>query len=177
MLRRDLACRLMGIALSTAVLSAQSAPPPTQTPVPKPFPNSSQGPKPTTPTTVVPGSAQDAGATDPLLAGIPLYPGAEFLESLDIGGGQRLFVFGTNDPYASIVAFYKSQFRKSGEEVSRQPAIQQFDLGSFNSSTMSQRPSVLVKDYTWPEPAGYVHVEGTTEKRFKTLVQIIPVAR
>lgn len=177
MLRRDIACRLMGVALATTVLSAQSAPPPTQTPIPKPFPNSSQGSKPATkPATTPaapPGSAQDAGAVDPRLVGVPLYAGAEFLESLDVGRGQRLFIFGTNDPYATVVGFYKGQFRKSGEEVSRQPAIQQFDLGPFNSGSMDHRPSLMVKDFVWPEAAGYIHVDGTTEKRFKTLIQIV----
>jgi hypothetical protein len=76
-----------------------------------------------------------------------------------------------------VVAFYKTQFKKSGEEITRQPRIQQFELGAFNAGTMSQRPSVIVKDYTVPDPEGYLHVSGTTSKRFKTLIQIIPAAR
>jgi hypothetical protein len=178
MKRRDFAGGVLGLALAAAVLSAQTAPAPAQTPVPKPFPNSGQPPaaRPATPQTAPPG-ALDVGTVDPLLAGYVVPTGTEFLESFDLGRNQRLFTFGTNDAYDGIVAFYKAYLRKSGDEVSRQPAIQQFDIGSFNSSTMSQRPSVIVKDYTWPESTGYVHVEGTTEKRFRTLIQIIPAAR
>jgi hypothetical protein len=88
-----------------------------------------------------------------------------------------VFVFGTNETYEAVLSFYKTQFKKSGDEVSRQPRIQQFDLGAFQSNTMAQRPSVIVKDYTQPDPAGYLHVSGTTERRFKTLIQIIPVTK
>jgi hypothetical protein len=77
-----------------------------------------------------------------------------------------------------VVTFYKSQLKKSGEEISRTPWIHQFDLGSFDASAMTQRPSVIVKDYVIPDdPAGYRQVSGITEKRFKTVIQIIPVAR
>jgi hypothetical protein len=162
--------------------------PQTQTPppVPKPFPGATQtttGAKPTPTATPLAGGATDGGAIDPMLAGIPLYPGVQLLMTTDLrpttegGKTQKLFVFGTNDTYAGIVNFYRTALRKNGEEVSRVPAIQQFDLGSFDANTMAQRPSVIVKDYTWPEPQGYLHADGKTEKRYRSLVQIIPPAR
>ena len=105
-----------------------------------------------------------------------MYPGASFLESMALDKGQWLFVFGTNDMYGSVVAFYKAQLGKS-TEVSKTPAIQQYDLAGFDSGRMSQRPSVIVKDFTWPDAAGYLHVSGTTQTRYKTLIQVIPAAK
>lgn len=166
---------MAGVVVMSASVAAR------QTPPPKPTPFPGIGPKPTptaTPTqTTATAGPLDLGSVDPRLAGISGYPGAEFLAQYDAGSYQKLFVFGTNETYEAVLAFYKTQFKKSGEEVSRQPRIQQFDLGAFNSSNMSQRPSVIVKDYTQPDPEGYLHVSGTSQKRFKTLIQIIPVVR
>ena len=183
MKRRAFAVFVIGAAVAATALIAQTPPPPTPTPLPKPAPfPGAQTPvpsaRPASPAPASTGAVQDAGATDPRLAGVPMYPGALFLESFDVGSGQRVWVFGTNDLYADVVAFFKAQLKKSGEEVSRKtPAIQQFDLGSFDSGTMAQRPGILVKDFTWPDQAGYVHVVGTTEQRYKTLIQIIPVTK
>ncbi len=165
--------------------AAQTTPPPTQTPLPRPTPFPGATPPPASspaqpskpadpsarPTVTVSG---DLGSIDPKLAGIAGYPGAELLDTFDAGKNQRLFMFGTNDTYDAVVTFYKNQLKKSGEEVSRTPRIQQIDLANFDANSMAQRPSVIVKDYTWPDTAGYLHVAGTTEKRFKTLIQIIP---
>jgi hypothetical protein len=173
----------VGVGPVLGQTQAQTTPPP----VPRPFPGTTQAPppgaKPAPGTATVAGGATDGSTVDPLLAGIPLYPGVELLMTTELrhtsqgARVQRLFVFGTNDGYAGIVNFYKSFLKRNGEEVSRVPAIQQFDLGSFDADTMAQRPSVIVKDYTWPEPQGYLHADGKIEKRFKSLVQIIPPAR
>ena len=53
------------------------------------------------------------------------------------------------------------------------PAMQQFDLGRFDEDAMAYPPSVVVKDYTWNNSPGYLAVSGTTEKRFKTIIQIV----
>jgi hypothetical protein len=169
---------------------AQSAPPPTQpppptqTPVPKPFPganppaptNKPPAPGTQATTTAVPktSTSQEGAAFDPRLTGLPIYPGAEMLASFD-SGSQRVFLFGSSMPYSDVVAYYKTQLRSGGNEVFRSPAMQQFDLGSFRSETMDYRPSVVVKDYGATEPAGYLHVSGTTEKRYRTVIQIVPV--
>jgi hypothetical protein len=178
-MRGVLAGVVAAVLAATALKAQAPPPPPTQTTTPKPTPaatpTSTSKPTPT-PAATSATAAQTVGAADPRLAGVPMYPGATFLQSMDLGNGQSLFVFGTNDLYASAVAFYKGQLGKS-TEVSKTPAIQQFDLGSFDSGRMTQRPSVLVKDYMWPDPAGYLHVSGTTEARYKTLIQIIPATK
>jgi len=165
---------------STVALAAQSAPPPTQTPVPRPFPGASQPPAPAPASTAgmpgatMAGAPADGAQFDPLLRTIKIYPGAQLLHATDAGPKQKVFTFGTNETYGSVVTFYKTLLRKSGEEVLRAPGIHQFDLGGFDGNTMVQRPSIVVKDYTSPDPTGYVHVEGIVEKRFRTLIQIIP---
>jgi hypothetical protein len=162
----------------------QPPPPPTQTPVPKPFPGANPpapATKPPAPgtaatTAVVPktSASQEGAAFDPRLTGVPIYPGAEMLSSFD-SGSQRVFLFGSSMPYADVVAYYKTQLRSGGNEVFRTPAMQQFDLGSFRSEAMDYRPSVVVKDYGTTEQAGYLYVSGTTEKRYRTVIQIVPV--
>jgi hypothetical protein len=44
---------------------------------------------------------------------------------------------------------------------------------------MAYPPSVVIKDYTSSNSPGYLHVSGTVEKRFKTIIQIVapPAAR
>jgi hypothetical protein len=186
------------VVLVTSALAAQTTPPPTQTPVPRPtpFPGSAPPPattpKPTTTATPTPtptptqtpvaGAPQcaTAGSTpaDPLLTGIPLYPCAVFLETFEVGPGQRLFAFGTNDPYLDVVQFYKTQLKKSGEELSKMPAIYQFERGTFDSGTMNQRPGIIVKDYAWPAVTdAYLHVSGTTGTRYRTVIQVIPALK
>lgn len=110
---------------------------------------------------------------DPKAAGVPIYPNAEFLESFDAGRGQRFYLYGTNTPYDTVVQYYKAASKSSGRELFKAPAMQQFDLGRFNEDTMAYPPSVVVKDYTWMDSPGYLHVSGTTEKRYKTVIQIV----
>ena len=119
---------------------------------------------------------QDGGALDARLTGVPIYPGAELLSSFDTGRGQYVFLLGSTMPYSEIVGFYKGHLRNSGSEVFKTPAMQQFDLGPFRSETMAYRPSVVVKDYSTDSP-GYLHVAGTTEKRYRTVIQIVPVIK
>ena len=57
--------------------------------------------------------------------------------------------------------------------------MQQFDLDKFQEDKMACRPSVVVKDYAWTgmngELAdGYLFVAGTNQKRYRTIVQIVP---
>ena len=176
-------------ALVVVPVLAQSTPPPTQppptqTPVPKPFPGANPPAptnKPAAPgapatTAVVPktSASQEGAAFDPRLTGVPIYPGAEMLSSFE-SGTQRVFLFGSSMPYSDVVAYYKTQLRSGGNEVFRTPAMQQFDLGSFRSETMDYRPSVVVKDYGATDTAGYLHVTGTAEKRYRTVIQIVPI--
>jgi len=171
---------LLGAGLSVG-LSAQQ----TQTaPVPKPFPGApapsappSTGPAAPAPQTPIvrPAlpTAQSGAPTDEML-GVPgiIYPTSDFLESIDIGRGQRCYFFGTNATFAELVVYYKQTLRDGGRELFKTPAMQQFDLGRFQEQTMTYPPSVVVKDYASGE--GYLHVDGTKEKRFRTVIQIVP---
>jgi hypothetical protein len=182
------------IALQTAVVvGAQN------TPVPRPFPGTApaapagQAPRPadpsaqTPPPPTVPAPAAAAGRSPASPAGqppsasglpadVPVYPAADFLDSYDAGRGQRYYLFGTNQPYADIVAFYRNTLRSGGREVMRAPAVQQFDLGKYDEDRMAYPPSVVVKDYTWNGSEGYLFAAGTTAKRYRTVIQIVPPA-
>ena len=111
------------------------------------------------------------------MLGVPgiIYANSEFLESIDLGRGQRCYLFGTAAPYASLVAYYKEVLKDGGRELFKAPAMQQFDLGRFQDQTMSTQPAVVVKDYAVGE--GYLHVSGTQSKRFRTVIQIVPAPR
>src|SRR5437762_6946094 len=58
---------------------------------------------------------------------------------------------------------------------SKAPAMQQFDLGKFQDQTMAYPPSVVVKDYSSGATEGYLQVDGTRQRRFKTVIQIVPM--
>jgi len=174
------------LAVSAPMLAQQTAPR-----VPQPFPGAGSAPaspKPadppsstprttppsTTPTAQASASASRSAAAGPDI-GVPVYPTAEFLDSVDAGGGQRYYLYGVNASYDAIVTFYKTTLKSGGRELfNRAPPTQQFDLGRFREETMAYPPSVVVKDYTWNGSTGYLYVSGTTEKRFRTIIQIVP---
>jgi hypothetical protein len=144
-----------------------------------PFPGTTTAPPTAKPDPAAPKSttpSQDGASVDPRLAGIPIYPGAQLLFSFDAGRGQHVFTFGTDMPTSDIVAFYRNQLRSSPTEIFRTPLIQQFDIGQFRPDTMTYRPGVVVKDYS-AEPAGYLHVSGTAETRYRSVIQIVPMSK
>jgi hypothetical protein len=179
---RALPMALLVTAVIAGAAAAQNPPkPPTSAPVPEPFPHSSQPQRaaPQTPPPVAPAgpTAQPAGVPgrpSEATLGAPIYPAAEFLDSFDAGYGQRYYLFGTNAPYVDIVQYYKNTLKGGGRELLKAPPMQQFDLGKFQESAMAYPPSIVVKDYTWNGSLGYLYVTGTTEKRFKTVIQIVP---
>jgi len=175
----------------------------TTIPVPRPFPQpnqpssppasppSSTAPPPTAAAKVpAPAAPAPAGPTPAVIPaavvsrpterdlGVPIYPAADYLDSFDAGHGQRYYLFGTNAAFADIVAYYRNMLHDSGHELFKAPAMQQFDLGKFRDDAMAYPPSVVVKDYTWAldgqRSDGYLAVNGTTEKRYKTVIQIVP---
>jgi hypothetical protein len=180
---------VVGLTPTRAAITAQVfAQATTPVPKPAPFPGTTPPPssgkpapqtaKPASPATpAAAATPQDGSAVDPHLAGVPIYPGAELLSSFDAGRGQFVFTFGTDMPYSDIVAYYKTQLRSSGTEIFRVPLMQQFDLGQFRAETMAYRPGVVVKDYSSPDSPGYLHVSGTTEKRYRTVIQIVPLGK
>ena len=127
-----------------------------------------------TPTAGPAAAAAQPGAPSASALGAPVYPGATPLEVIDVGQGQKLYLFGTNAPYVEIVNYYKNVLKNGGRELFKTPPMQQFDTGKFQDETMLFQPSVVVKDYTWNNQAGYLFVSGSKEERFKTIIQIVP---
>jgi hypothetical protein len=167
--------------LATALASVAAA---QGQPVPQPFPGSRTPPPPTVtqpapapppaPAGAAPPAAQTPGSPDAALAGIPLFPQAEFLDSYDAGQGQRYYLYGTNAPFEEVVGHFRTALRSGGRQVYRTPAIQQFDLGRFESDQMAFPPSVVVKDYAGGTGGGYLFVRDAAEQRFRTIIQIVP---
>jgi len=149
----------------------ETTPPKTEPETPK---STSAAPATTLATAPTATVQQPAGAPTAESLGAPLYPTAEFLESFDAGRGQRYYIFGTNAAYLEVSGYYKNVMRNGGRTIFEAPAMQQWDLAKFQDQTMSYQPSVVVKDYTWNGGTGYLFVEGTKEKRFKTVIQIVP---
>ena len=110
----------------------------------------------------------------PDLGDIPVYPTAEYLDSFDAGQGQTYHLYGTTQPYESIVAYYRTVLDTGGREIYSAPAMRQFDLGRYDEDRMAYPPSVVVKDYAWNGSSGYLHVAGTTEVRYRTIIQVVP---
>jgi hypothetical protein len=165
--------------LATALASVAAA---QGQPVPRPFPGTRTPPPPAVtqpaptppPAGATPSTAQAPGSPDAALAGIPLFPQAEFLDSYDAGQGQRYYLYGTNAPFEEVVGHFRTALRSGGRQLYRTPAIQQFDLGRFESDQMAFPPSVVVKDYAGGTGGGYLFVRDAAEQRFRTIIQIVP---
>jgi hypothetical protein len=151
------------------------------TPRPSPFPGSSPSSRPADPAT--PAARPPAPAPLPPMEtprgdkapeGTPVYPASEFIDSYDAGSGQRYYLYGTNAPYSDVVTYYKNTLKNGGRELYKTPPMQQFDLGRFQEDSMAYPPSVVVKDYTWNGSVGYLMAAGSTEKRYRTVIQIVP---
>jgi hypothetical protein len=138
-------------------------------PVAKPQPPLATQPKIQPPT----DTATEAPPTDAQL-GVRVYPGARFIGSYDAGRGQRFYLFGTLQPFAEMVAFYKNELKDKGELVFDVPPTHMFDVGKFREETMAFPPSVTIKDYTWGGLPGYANPRpGTTPTAFPTVIQIV----
>lgn len=179
--RSLLAVLAVGLSLALPARAAGQTPPPTPPPVPRPFPGAGgppAGAKPEMPTPTP--AAEQPPAPSVTGLGPPLvYPGAVFLQEFDAGRGQKYFIYGTDQAFPEIVAYYKGVVGNGGETISKAPApaIQQFDIGRFEESTMTFRPSVVVKDYLWNGSEGYLITVGTTTRRYRTIIQIVPVLK
>jgi hypothetical protein len=103
---------------------------------------------------------------------VPIYPTADYLDTVPAGSGQNYYLFGTNASFAEIVAYYRTTLKNGGREIYRTPGTYQFDLGRFNDDRMVYPPSVVIKDYSGD--TGYLFVSGTSEKRYPTIIQIVP---
>ncbi len=105
-----------------------------------------------------------------------MYPDAEFLDSYDAGRGQRYFVYGVNATFDTVAAYYKQALKNGGKEIYPAPRMVIFELASFKDDRMAYPPSVVIKDYSTTAPAGYLFVRGSAEKRFQTVIQVVPPA-
>jgi hypothetical protein len=156
------------VAAAGAQTAGTQAPPPS----PKPFPGAATPPA---SATTKPDPARPQAPTIADLGQASVMPNAEFLDSFDAGQGQKYLIYGTNMPYDQVVTYYKASLRGAGNrELFTAPAMYQFDLGRFDERTMAYPPSVVVKDYTANGSEGYLHVAGTLEKRYRTIIQIVP---
>ena len=179
---RRFICAVLVAVAATAAGAQQTVPPP------KPFPGATPPTgKPIEPpaTPATPG-AQSAPAPpsgpygpaksgcDAAAIGAPVYPGAQYVDSFDAGKGQRFCLFGTDAGYADIVEYYKRTMKGGNREIFRTPGVWQFDVGRFAEETMAYAPGVLVKDYAASGGTGYLVMRGAQEKRYKTIIQIVP---
>ncbi len=172
------ACLMGLLAGLPCAASAQTQTPP----VPKPFPQPGQPgqatppAKPAAQAPAKPVPPPPTGTPTEATLGVAIYPNAEFITSYDAGQGQRYYLFGTNAPFTTVVAYYKNVLKDKGELVFEEPPVHEFDIGRFREETMAFPPSVTVKDYTWGGMEGYLNPKlGAQPARFKTIIQIVPV--
>lgn len=132
-------------------------------PPPRPFPGASTPTQAQTPQQPAPGAAH----------GVPLYPGAELLNTYEPGPGQQMYIYGTSAAFATVVEYYKAALRDGGRRLFGGP-MQQFDLGRYRRETMTLQPAVTVKDFTWNGREGYVHVSGRQIVKYPTIIQVVP---
>ena len=154
-----------------------SAPAKPSEPAPTPPPPASQPPPVPSPPASAPAAPDPAArpGTQPP-QGLPVYPTADFIDGFDAGLGQRYYLYGSDMPYEDIVAYYRSILRNGGRELFREPPTRQFDLGRYQENSMAYPPSVVVKDYGWNGSPGFLAVSGTAERRYRTIIQIVPPA-
>jgi len=122
-----------------------------------------------------PADANTEQAPTDAMLGVRIYPAAKYLGSYDAGRGQRYYLFGTMQPFAEIVSYYRSELKDKGELVFDVPATHMFDLGRFREEAMAFPPSVTIKDFTWNGSPGYANPKpGVTPTAFPTVIQIVP---
>lgn len=156
---------LVGMAFTAGVDAGAQAQAPR---VPQPFPGAA--PRPAEQPAAEPRAREVVAPP----ADAPVYPTAELIDSFDAGQGQRYYLYGSNASFADVVTYYKNLLKNGGREIYKTPGLQQFDLGRYQEDQMAYPPSVVVKDYVSAGSLGYLAINGTTEKRFKTIIQIVP---
>ena len=115
------------------------------------------------------------GAPTEATLGMPIYPGAKFIDSYDAGRGQRYYLFGATADFAQIVTFYRTTLKQRGELVFEVPAIHMFDVGRFREETMAFPPGVTVKDWTYGGSQGYPYPQANAQMvRYPTVIMLVP---
>jgi len=179
--------RAISLTGALVLLLASASVVPAQTPAPFPRPSGStpaQTPpvaRPAPPpqsTAPVPPPATPAAsvAPDEKLLGVPIFAGANFIDSYNAGQGQRYYLFGTNTSFTEVVAYYRTALKQRGELVYDEPPVHEFDVGRYREETMAFPPGVTVKDYASAGAKGYLNPKrGAQPARFKTIIMIVPV--
>jgi len=145
------------------------APPASSRPV-QPPPAPARAPAPAPPPAVDPATPSEASL------GFPIYPGAQFIASYDAGRAQRYYLFGSTAAFADLVTYYRMMLKDKGDLVFPDPPTHMFEVGKFNSDTMSFPPGVTIKDFTWGGSQGYANPKpGAQPARFASVIMIVPV--
>lgn len=169
---------MVAAVLAGATLAAQTPKPfpqPNQPPAQPGAQAPSQPPRPTPPGAPAPAPAAAGTVPTEATLGAPILPNAQFVTSYDAGRGQRFYIFGASQPFADVVAFYRTALKQKGEALFESPATHQFETGRFRDETMAFPPSVTIKDYTFGGSAGYPNPKkGAGPDRFPTIIQIVP---
>ena len=153
---------------------AQTAPAGTGTARPAGSGTTAPATQPSRPAASPPAATEAAPAEAQL--GVPIFPGARFLQSYDAGQKQRYYLFGATAPFGELVLYYRTQLRERGDLVYDEPPVHMFEVGRFREETMAFPPGVTIKDYTWGGRKGYlVPTPGANPSHYPTIIQIVPV--
>jgi len=115
----------------------------------------------------------DVAPTEATL-GAPVYPTAVYLTSYDAGQGQTYHIFGTDSTFEEMVRYYAVVLDERGDSVFTAPPVHVFETGRFREDSMAFAPSVTIKDYSWNGSDGYLNPTSGTNKRYRTIIQIVP---
>jgi hypothetical protein len=119
-------------------------------------------------------SGPDAAPPESML-NAPVIPLAQFLTSYDADLGQRYYLYGSTQPFAEVVAYYRTRLKDKGELVFDAPATHMFEVGKFKESEVAFPPGVTVTDYAWQGSPGYLNPRpGGSPAYFPTVIQIVP---
>ena len=74
------------------------------------------------------------------------------------------------------MTYYRTVLKDKGDLVFPDPPTHMFEVGKFNSDTMSFPPGVTIKDFTWGGSQGYANPKpGAQPARFASVIMIVPV--
>jgi hypothetical protein len=173
--------------LAAVGVCAADAQPPVARPQPPPAPPSTKTPaKPGTTTTTTPSPAptspppaapksQPAAPPAASQLNAPVLAGSQYLGSYDAGMGQTFYLYGSTQPFASVVTYYRTVLKDRGELVFDAPATHTWEIGKFKETDVAFPPGVTVKDYTFGGSPGYMNPRpGAAPTYFPTVIQIVP---
>ena len=106
---------------------------------------------------------------------VPVFPSAQYLGSYDAGQGQTFYLFGSTQPFADLVTYYRNVLKDKGELVFEEPATHTFDVGRFRETDVAFPPGVTIKDYAIGGSPGFLNPKpGAVPLYFPTVIQIVP---